>query len=511
MRKNRIFFITLTFFLFINQSLFSKDTIKFESTGKFREILLDPMTTINEMAFILFKNIYDTLVSYDSQKNKILPSLATKWNYNKKTKEWVFELRRKVKFFNGEDFNADTVVLNFQRALKKTHKYRYYELPMFGLLNDYLKDVVKVDKYKVKFVLYKNYSPFLYILTSPIYSIQSVNSIKTNKNILKVKPIGTGPYYIEKINKYRIVLKRNECYWRNTKRVERIELKYTENAVKAVEDVERNRVDGIFSYSILKLPGLRKISYLRVIQKPAFSAIFLVINPRNKYLKNVQFRKALYHLWNPQIIDYVYQGLVIPNSSVIPEGIIGYKNDYGKYDFSLNKAKKILKAMNFKKTELNLILIKDEELALEVYKYYSKILKKVNIKLKIRKLSFNDFTEHIIKGDFDLTQSRWIMDYPDPDDILSALFTKSYIYNSFPNIYFYLNKKLKSLIKKAREETDIRKRRELYEKINGFILSNHYIIPIGKIINIVIINRKIKNLVIDNFRNYDFKNLKYED
>ena len=510
MQRNRMIFILLIFFLLINQSVFTKDTIKFESLGKFRETLLDPLTTINSRSFILFKNIFDTLVLYDSQKKKILPSLATKWNYSKNKKEWIFELRRNVKFSNGEEFNADTVVLNFKRALVKNHPYRYYNLIMFNILKPYLKDVIKINKYKVKFILNKNYSPFLFILTNPIFSIQSINSIKKNKDIKNVKPIGTGPYYIEKINEFRVVLKKNENYWGKTERINKIELRYTENSVKIIEDVERERVDGIFSYSVSKLPALKKISYLHVFQKPIFSLNFLIFNPRNKLLNNKMFRKALYHLWNPQVINFVYQGLVIPSYSLFPKGIMGYI-DTTKYDFSIKKAKRILNSIRIKQAELKLIIIKDDELLIDVYKHYSDILKKVNIKLNIKKLSYEEYGKFLIKGDYDLTQSGWIMDFPDPDNLITALFEKSYINNYFPNIYFYLNKKLESLISKAREETDINKRKKIYEYLNNYILENHYIIPIGNIINIVILNKKVKNFIIDDFGNYYFKNLKYED
>jgi len=511
MRRNRIILIILTSFLFINQFLYTKDTIKFESIGKFRETLLDPMTTINARAFILFKNIYDTLLLYDSQKKKIIPSLAIKWNYNKINNEWIFELRRNVKFSNGEEFNADTVVLNFKRALVKNHRYRYYDLRMFSILKPYLKDVIKISKYKVKFVLYKNYSPFLFMLTNPIFSIQSINSIKNNKVINKVKPIGTGPFYIDKINEFMVVLKRNENYWGKTKRIKRIEIKYIENSVKIIEDIERERVDGIFSYSVSKLPALKKISYLRVVQKPIFSLNFLILNPRNKLLKNKMFRKALYHLWNPQIINFVYQGLVIPSNSLFPKGIMGYLDKISKYDFSIKKAKKILNSIKVKQAELKLIVIKDDELSIDVYKHYSNILKKVNIKLNIKKLNYEEFGKILSNGDYDLVQSGWILDFPDPDNLITALFEKTYLNNFFPNIYFYLNKKLEKLISKAREETDLKKRKKIYEYLNEYILDNHYIIPIGNIINIVILNKKVKNFIIDDFGNYYFKNLKYED
>src|SRR5271163_2323077 len=64
-------------------------------------------------------NLYDSLVLWDlSQGDKasdIKPGLATSWHIDEgDNKRWIFELRKGVKFHDGCDFNADSVLFNMK-------------------------------------------------------------------------------------------------------------------------------------------------------------------------------------------------------------------------------------------------------------------------------------------------------------------------------------------------------------------------------------------------------------
>ena len=64
--------------------------------------------------------IYDALVNWDFTKPQeiadLTPGLATSWEANKDDpRRWVFTLRKGVKFHDGTDFTADSVIWNFDR------------------------------------------------------------------------------------------------------------------------------------------------------------------------------------------------------------------------------------------------------------------------------------------------------------------------------------------------------------------------------------------------------------
>ena len=71
--------------------------------------------------------IYDELtpVNYDQGDTVPVPGpgLATEWSVGDDKLTWTFHLRQGVKFHDGSEFNADAVVFNFDRLLKKDFAY----------------------------------------------------------------------------------------------------------------------------------------------------------------------------------------------------------------------------------------------------------------------------------------------------------------------------------------------------------------------------------------------------
>ena len=68
--------------------------------------------------------MYDALTMWDlssaDKASVLLPGLATEWKVDDVDhKKWVFKLRPGVKFHDGSDFNADAVVWNVEKVLKK--------------------------------------------------------------------------------------------------------------------------------------------------------------------------------------------------------------------------------------------------------------------------------------------------------------------------------------------------------------------------------------------------------
>ena len=68
--------------------------------------------------------MYDSLTQWDLSKadaaSVLIPALATSWIVDAKDKtKWLFKLRPGVKFHDGSDLNADSVVWNVRKVLDK--------------------------------------------------------------------------------------------------------------------------------------------------------------------------------------------------------------------------------------------------------------------------------------------------------------------------------------------------------------------------------------------------------
>ncbi len=61
--------------------------------------------------------VWEPLITMD-KNGEPAPKLAKSWEMSKDAKQWTFKLQQGVTFHNGERFNADIVVANFDRYKK---------------------------------------------------------------------------------------------------------------------------------------------------------------------------------------------------------------------------------------------------------------------------------------------------------------------------------------------------------------------------------------------------------
>lgn len=128
--------------------------------GSWREpVSLDPARAWDDTSSFYIANIFDTLVRLDPRTLKIEPSLASRWETSKDGRDWTFHLRRNVRFHDGTPCSADAVVFSFQRQMDPDNPRREEEFPLFYEIFTFLKEVRKLDTYRVRFRLQNPFSP----------------------------------------------------------------------------------------------------------------------------------------------------------------------------------------------------------------------------------------------------------------------------------------------------------------------------------------------------------------
>ena len=113
-----------------------------DSTG------LDPARETDGESYMVCDNIYETLVQFKAGTTEIEPGLAESWAISDDGLEYVFNLRKGVKFHDGTDFTADDVVFSLERQLKEDHPY--YKMGPWKYwgamdMNNIVKEIVAVD------------------------------------------------------------------------------------------------------------------------------------------------------------------------------------------------------------------------------------------------------------------------------------------------------------------------------------------------------------------------------
>ena len=151
--------------------------------------------------------IYDALVWRNPDDKNLYPGLAEKWEVSTDGKEYTFNLRKDVKFHNGEEFTSESVKFSYDRIVDPATKslgrsslgpYNRTETP---------------DQNTAKVVFDDAYAPFLAYLSVTLGLARVAEGVQGSWNGINVHPCGTGPFmYKEYVKQDHFTMVRNPDY-----------------------------------------------------------------------------------------------------------------------------------------------------------------------------------------------------------------------------------------------------------------------------------------------------------
>src|SRR5699024_873513 len=105
----------------------SDNTFVFAQGGD--AVSLDPSEVTDMESENVSQSILETLVTFEEGEVTVEPQLATEWDISDDGLTYTFQLQEGIKFHDGEDFNAESVVYNFERWMNAQDMDRFY---MYG-------------------------------------------------------------------------------------------------------------------------------------------------------------------------------------------------------------------------------------------------------------------------------------------------------------------------------------------------------------------------------------------
>jgi peptide/nickel transport system substrate-binding protein len=148
--------------------------------------------------------VYENLVWIDHGL-EAKPELAERWEPRSPT-EYVFHLRRGVRFHDGKEMDAEDVKYTYDRVRDPKVSPGANDLI-------FVKQIDAVDKHTVRIVLNGPAATFLINLGGKYNGVIPKDSAGDGKALL-TKAVGTGPFMVEEFDpSRRWALKRNPAYW----------------------------------------------------------------------------------------------------------------------------------------------------------------------------------------------------------------------------------------------------------------------------------------------------------
>ncbi|TCP29749.1 oligopeptide transport system substrate-binding protein [Scopulibacillus darangshiensis] len=292
------------------------------SDGDYKQVLnlaeseeiptLDTKVGDDEVSFNVFQAIYEGLYTMNS-KNEIVPALATGDPEIKKDGDnfnYTFKLRENAKWSNGDPVTANDFVYAWHSVVAKDSKAPYsYLFPTLGILNA---DKIlnpddpmygKVDKLGVKAVddhtlqvtLTKEVPYYKSLLQFPTFfpQNQKFREAEGKKYGLEVdNAIYNGPFVLDKWEHNKgWVFKKNPNYWdKDNVSLDQVNIKVVKELTTTINLYNSGQVDrvGLTGEWVDKYKDRKDFKTY-----PGTSVYYLKFNQKNKYLKNVNIRRAI--------------------------------------------------------------------------------------------------------------------------------------------------------------------------------------------------------------------------
>ena len=438
-------------------------------------------------SFDVSEQIYDGLVGFERGGTSVVPALAEKWSVSKDGLEYVFQLRKGVKWHSNKnfqstrDFNADDIIFMIERQWKENHPYFKVTSPNHSYFGDMgmpklLKSVDKVDDYTVKIVLNRPEAPFLADLAMQWAGVQSKEYADAmlkagTPEKIDQEPIGTGPFALVQYQKDAIIrFKAHPTYWAGKAKIDDLIFSITPDASVRWAKVQKAECHVMPYPNPADLDSIRKDANVQVLEQAGLNVGYLAYNTTKKPFDDVRVRKAInMSIDKNAIISAVYLSTGVAAINPIPPSMWSYNKAIKDDAFNPAEAKKLLAAAGYKDgftTDLWAMPVQRpyNPNAKRIAELMQADLVKVGVTAEIKSFEWGEYRKRMQAGEHQMGMLGWTGDNGDPDNFLDTLLGCDSAKTNGSNVAKFCYQPYEEIVSKAKVVTGVAERTKLYEQ-----------------------------------------------
>ncbi len=450
-------------------------------------ITLDPALATDAGSATYIIEIFGGLVTLDKSL-QIVPDLAESWDLSPDGKTYTFHIRKNAMFQDGRPVTADDFKYSMERAANPNTGSTTAEAYLGDIVG--AKDMARgraqsisgikvVDSSTLQITIDSPKPYFIAKLTYTTAFVVDKNQVESNPRNWTRKPNGTGPYKLQEWRLgERIILQANDKYHLGAPSVKRV--LYNLAGGSSLTQYENGEIDisGVGINDIDRVRSQRDPLSKDYKSGPNLSVDYIGFNTQQAPFDDPKVRTAFaMAIDRDQLAHVVLKDLVTVANGFLPPGTPGYDQTSKLPAFNPTQAKQLLQDSKYNgrlPTVTITVSGTGANADIETQAIVQMWKQNLGIDVQIAQAEVASFYDDLDRGKYQMWSLGWILDYPDPENVLDLLFAST----SRQNQTHYNNPAYDDLITRARTEQDTTKRLQLYQQAQNILVQDMPWIPL---------------------------------
>lgn len=454
---------------------------------------LNPILATDSSSSEIANFIFNGLIKYDKDNSTIIGDLAKKF-YFENNKTLIFELKKGVKWHDGEEFTADDVMFTYQTLVSDKIASPYSAGFRF------VKYVQVINRYKVK-VVYKQ--AYFKALETWMMGILPKHILKDEENLMNssfnTAPIGTGPYTLYQLEHSKnIILRAYDDYFEGRPKIDEISFHVIADAMTRFMMLKSGEIDigSVDPMQYERQLSAKFFDMFDIYEKITQSYTYLGFNLRIDKFKNPKVRQALSLAIDREEIMQIlfFKHAKVCTGPFLPSSI-AFNKEVKAPSLNINKAKELLAEAGYDESnpfEFEIVTSNSNSVRPYAAEILQHQLKKAGVIVKLRVMEWQAFLNMVVfPNKFDSVLLGWGLS-PTPDPYM-FWHSDNDRQGGF-NLVGFKDDKMDKMIEESQEIIDRKKLSKIWQEMFKMITDENPYLFLYIPNSITVVNKKIKNI-----------------
>lgn len=416
--------------------------------------------------------VFDTLFAMGADTEYYSP-IAADWGWDDATTLRI-TLKDNITFSNGSQMTGEDVMASFQYARDcGSQMASFWE----GVI-DFDRSYVSEDGMTVYLVYTKPYGPALSELSSlVIMDDEFMAEHPADDEIWWSAPVGSGPYEItETMTDSYVVYTLREDYWDDSRTHDctEITVRHYTDSTAMMTDYQNGVIDAAFGLDSIQVDSFENGQTAgHLVKNSLYSVPTMVMNENNKYLKDIEVRRAIAYAVNWAAVGEMAWGSLQTAADSHWPAATAYHVSHEGYTYDPEKAVQILTDAGYDPAEMNFsyIAVSSNAQEMRVMEAVQGYLGDIGITVECASYELNTALPYYFAGENDLAVLNSTNGLNDVWTIYSATYNGLFADRSLSDPEY------RALLEEGLDTVDPEARAEAYRKLDDWLYENYWFMP----------------------------------